>query len=361
MENDLKILTPTGWSKFAGIVKKPKQYLTMLVCDDTTISATNDHKIYYNRFDSKPVSEYKVGDDIFVNDRVHKVIKIYPNYSKEEVYDIIDVEHGNKFWCNSVLVSNCQFMGESDTLIDSMKLKNLSNSVLSRKPIFQECGCNFYKEPEAGKKYIIGVDTCMGSSGDYAAIQIFEFPGFIQIGEWFSNTKDQNTQLETVKNLIQFIYNKTLSDSYIRPEIYWSVENNSSAEGFLCTLQERGGPLMYIPEATMISDDQSKRLGIATTNKSRPLACSKLKIYLESGEMTINSREFIRQLNFFINIGGKYQAKAGEHDDLITSAMVAILTYLKIKDKVDLVHESTSNDTEMPDIYMDNSFIFDFY
>lgn len=361
MENDLKILTPTGWSKFAGIVKKPKQYLTMLVCDDTTISATNDHKIYYNRFDSKPVSEYKVGDDIFVNDRIHKVVKIYKDYKSDEVYDIINVERGNKFWCNSVLVSNCQFMGESDTLIDSVKLKNLSNSTLSRKPIFQECGCNFYKEPESGKKYIIGVDTCMGSSGDYAAIQIFEFPGFIQIGEWFSNTKDQNTQLETVKNLIQFIYNKTLNDTFIRPEIYWSVENNSSAEGFLCTLQERGGPNVYIPEAIMISDDQSKRLGIATTNKSRPLACSKLKIYLENGQMTINSREFIRQLNFFININGKYQAKVGEHDDLITSAMVAILVYLKIKDRIDLDHETTISSNNLPDINFDMPIIIDFF
>lgn len=333
MTKKIQILTPHGWSDFDGIVKHPEQYVTTIVLETCSITGTNDHNIFYTPTDKKPLSEFQIGDEVCAHDRTEKVVNIYKNIRKSEVYDILNVKKNNQFYCNSVLVSNCEFMGESDTLIDAVKLKNLSQSVLSRKPVFTYMDFNFYKELEAGKRYIIGVDTCMGSSGDFAAIQIFEFPGFIQIAEWTSNTKDQNEQLRIVKEIIKWLYSQLIKLEKRRPEIYWSVENNSSAEGFICTLKERGGPHIYIPEAQLISDD-SKRYGIATTTKSRPLACSKLKIYLENGEMTINSKAFIRQLNFFVNIGGKYQAKVGEHDDLITSAMVAILVYLKMKDKI---------------------------
>lgn len=334
MTNEIQILTPDGWSKFDGIQKLPPKQVSMLVLENTSITATNDHNIYYSKTEKKPLEEYKIGDEVYVNDSLSKIVNIHKNIRTEEVYDILNVEKGNKFYCNSVLVSNCQFMGEDNLLIDAMKLKEMSKSVLSKKPVFTHLNFNFYKNLEAGKRYIIGVDTCMGNSGDYAAIQIFEFPGFIQIAEWSSNTQDQNNQLLLVKDIIKFMYDELIKIERRRPEIYWSVENNSSAEGFLCTLRERGGPNIYIPEARLVSDD-IKRYGIATTTKSRPLACSKLKIYLETGQMIINSKEFIRELNFFINIGGKFQAKVGEHDDLITSAMVAILAYLKMKETVD--------------------------
>lgn len=333
MVNKIEILTPNGWSKFDGVVKYPEQYVTTIVLNNCTISGTNDHNIFYSPTEKKTIAEYKIGDVVYANDKYEKIINIYKDIKKSEVYDILNVEKNNQFYCNSILVSNCEFMGESDTLIDGVKLKNLSKSVLSKKPLFTQFDFNFYKELEVGKRYIIGVDTCMGSSGDYAAIQIFEFPGFIQIAEWTSNTKDQNDQLRIVRDIIKWMYSTLTKLEKRRPEIYWSVENNSSAEGFICTLKERGGPNIYIPEAQLVSDD-GKRYGIATTSKSRPLACSKLKIYLENGQMIINSKAFIRQLNFFINIGGKYQAKSGENDDLITSAMVAIMVYLKMKDKV---------------------------
>lgn len=333
MVNGIKILTPNGWSNFDGVIKHPAQLVTTIVLETCSITGTSDHNIFYSLTEKKPISDYKIGDVVYAHDRFEKVVNIYKDIKKSEVYDILNVEKNNQFYCNGILVSNCEFMGESDTLIDAIKLKNLSQSVLSRKPLFTQMDFNFYKNLEAGKRYIIGVDTCMGSSGDYAAIQIFEFPGFIQIAEWCSNTKDQNEQLRIVRDIIKWMYSSLIKLERRSPEIFWSVENNSSAEGFICTLKERGGPHIYIPEAQLISDD-GKRYGIATTSKSRPLACSKLKIYLENGQMIINSKAFIRQLNFFVNIGGKYQAKIGENDDLITSAMVAILVYLKMKDKV---------------------------
>ena len=36
----------------------------------------------------------------------------------------------------------------------------------------------FYRDIEPYKKYLIGIDTSMGVTGDFSAIEVFEFPGF---------------------------------------------------------------------------------------------------------------------------------------------------------------------------------------
>ena len=337
----LKILTPSGWSDFAGVDKKPTpQDIWSIIAEYggnyTEIKATPDHKIYYTKKDCKPLQDFNVGDDIFMNDRIGKVISVNKKIDVDYVYDIIDVADGNKFYCNEVLVSNCAFVGESNTLIRYETLQDLSKRTSGIKPLFDYKGFQFYKDLEAGYKYILGIDTSMGSSGDFCAMQIFKFPGFEQIAEFHNNRINQADQVQLVRDVIQYMYNKLLTLEKKRPSIYWSVESNSSAAGFLGVLQERGGNMLYIPEAVFVSDKAPEKMGIALTTKSRPLACSKFKSMLEMGEITINSRELVRELNFFIDDSknGKthYAAKAGEHDDLITACFNVLLCYLKVKD-----------------------------
>ena len=347
MKNDagIKILTDEGWSNFKGIVRQPKeQHLWTIVAEyggnTTELKATPDQKIYYTKHDCKPLQEYKVGDNIFMNDRIGKVIAIDVNTEVDYVYDVIDVEKGNKFYCNEILVSNCAFVGESNTLIRYETLQELSKRTTGSKPIFEFKGFQFYKEIQAGYKYILGIDTSMGSSGDYCAMQIFQFPGFEQIAEFHNNRINQADQVELTRDVLQYIYSTLINKEKRIPSIFWSVESNSSAAGFLGVLQERGGASLYIPEATFVSEKAPEKLGIALTNKSRPLACSKFKSMLEMGEITINSRELVRELNFFIDDSknGKthYAAKPGEHDDLITACFNVLLAYLKVKESIDL-------------------------
>ena len=352
----IKILTADGWSDFKGIIKKPEeQHMWTLVAEyegnNTEITATPDHRIYYNRKECKPLCEFKVGDDIYMNDRIGKVVSIEENTQVGDVYDIIDVDNGNRFYCNEILVSNCAFVGESNTLIDYETLQKLSKKTNGIKPIFEYKGFQFYRELEAGKKYILGIDTSMGSSGDFCAMEIFAFPGFEQVAEYHNNRINHADQVALVKDILQYMYNQLITLEKKIPSLFWSVESNTSAAGFLGILQERGGSTMYIPEASFISEKAPEKMGIALTTKSRPLACSKFKSMLEAGNIDLLSRELVRELNFFIDDSknGKthYAAKEGEHDDLITACFNVLLCYLKIKDNGIDMDTYVNNDTTM--------------
>ena len=156
---------------------------------------------------------------------------------------------------------------------------------------------------------------------------------------------EQEQIYETSSKIIEYMYKKKI------PSLFWSVESNTSAAGFLGILQERGGSTMYIPEASFISEKAPEKMGIALTTKSRPLACSKFKSMLEAGNIDLLSRELVRELNFFIDDSknGKthYAAKEGEHDDLITACFNVLLCYLKIKDNGIDMDTYVNNDTTM--------------
>jgi len=61
-----------------------------------------------------------------MTDRIGKVIANEENTKVGDVYDIIDVDNGNRFYYNEILVSNCALVGESNTLIDYETLQKLS-------------------------------------------------------------------------------------------------------------------------------------------------------------------------------------------------------------------------------------------
>jgi len=61
-----------------------------------------------------------------MTDRIGKVIANEENTKVGDVYDIIDVDNGNRFYYNEILVSNCAFIDESNILIDYETLQKLS-------------------------------------------------------------------------------------------------------------------------------------------------------------------------------------------------------------------------------------------
>jgi hypothetical protein len=66
------------------------------------------------------------------------------------------------------------------------------------------------------------------------------------------------------------------------------------------------------------------RKGFTTTNKSKISACNKFKTLIESGRMKVYSKPLITELKAFVAVGSSYQAKPGEHDDLVMSCLLAV-------------------------------------
>lgn len=362
-----KILTDSGWQEFDGIRKINNQDIIEITLENNQkICCTKDHRIYINLFQYVEASLLKKDDYIFTKNGVEKIISINL-LGKQDVYDILNVQNGNKFYANNILVHNCEFIGKSNSLIDAMILRQKILEA-NNKTYLQviDNDVRIYTDINPWKKYLVAIDTSMGTDGDFAAIQVFSTPNLEQVAEWQSDKLNQNNQIEKLKTIIDWLYKEIKKNGNKNPEIYWSLENNGSAEGFICALRELESQLgtTYIKNGTLINENGNKRIGFTTTSRTKPMACSQLKILFESNRFKINSREYLIQLsNFAAKSALSYSAKGDGHDDLITSSLTIILMYLQNKNANDLDMEIIPHSKQTIDNkgYFEMPFLFDSY
>ena len=66
------------------------------------------------------------------------------------------------------------------------------------------------------------------------------------------------------------------------------------------------------------------RRGLNTNVRSKALACMKMKSLVESGKLTLLSKQLVRQLKFFVAKGNGFAGKVGEHDDAVMAALLCV-------------------------------------
>ena len=207
----------------------------------------------------------------------------------------------------------CEFIIADETLIAPAKLVDL----VGIEPTFRQGQVRWYKKPEKGNIYVVALDPAVGTGGDNAAIQIYEANTTTQIGEWKHNKTDIPAQIRLIADI-----NRYISESTNEPDnIYYSVEVNGVGEAALVSLNEYG--YHNIP-GNFLSEPGRKKRGFNTTNKSKLVACAKFKTLVETNKLVLNSSSLISELKNFVALGGSYQAKTGETDDLVTSSLLVI-------------------------------------
>ena len=368
-ENTLgyKILTNTGYKDFSGISFNVIQKVYNVTFDNgNSITATTDHELFVDWFASKPVSKLKVGEEVLGTEGFIKVVSIEED-GETEVYDVLEVDGVNRFYANDTLVHNCKFIGKSGTLVDSSTMRRLMEETRDKTYSFVvNEDIRFYKELDKHMKYLVAIDPSMGVSGDFAAIQVFEFPTFIQVAEWMSDNLNQNDQVEKLNTLITYTYKKLKELGCRSPEIYWTFENNTCGEGIIVALREKAQakgyeyPQDYIRRGSLISQIGNKRLGFTTDKRTKNLGCSRLKIMIETHKIDILSKETVLELtNFTSNQVSYASSKADEHDDLVMAMVILINMYLQEKNKLDLMENIniTKNPVESDSKY-DMPFLF---
>lgn len=103
-----QVLTNRGFKDFTDVVYKgTKKTLTITLENGDFISCTSNHKIYITEDDKLEAKFLKVGDEVFTKSGYVKIISISNDPEKKRVYDIVNVEEGNRFFANNILVSNC--------------------------------------------------------------------------------------------------------------------------------------------------------------------------------------------------------------------------------------------------------------
>ena len=207
----------------------------------------------------------------------------------------------------------CEFLIADETLINPNTLIDL----VGKEPNHRIGQIRWYKKPEKGNLYAVGLDPSLGTGSDPAAIQIFEANTTTQIGEWKHNKTDIPTQVKLLAQINKYIVECTNEPN----NLYYSIENNTIGEAALISINEYGES--NIP-GIFISEPGKKRKGFNTTQKSKLAACAKFKTLLESKKMTINSHSLISELKAFVAHGGSYAAKIGDTDDLVMAGLLTV-------------------------------------
>jgi hypothetical protein len=183
----------------------------------------------------------------------------------------------------------------------------------------------WYKRPEKGNIYTVALDPSLGTGSDPAAIEIYEANTTTQIGEWKHNKTDIPNQIKLLAQI-----NKYIAECTGEPDsIYYSIENNSIGEAALISLTEYGES--NIP-GIFLSEPGKKRKGFTTTHKVKLTACAKFKTLVETRKMKINSKSLVSELKTFVALGGSYEAKIGETDDLVMASLLSVRMFQVLGD-----------------------------
>jgi hypothetical protein len=252
---------------------------------------------------------------------------------------------------------DCEFLVFDETLINSIKLATIEG----KEPIMKMGQARWYKKINPMHTYLIALDPSLGTGGDPAAIQILEIPSFEQVAEWQHNLTTIQGQVRILRDLCNYI-NDECSAKGVQSSLYYSVENNSIGEAALVAIEEIGEesiPGLFLSEPIKKGHVRRFRKGFNTTNSSKINACAKLKHLLESNRLGVNSKPLISELKTYIAKGVSFEAKVGQHDDLVSSMLLAIRMAMMLQEWdpaiYDKMREEREDEFVMPmPIYISN-------
>jgi len=218
----------------------------------------------------------------------------------------------------------CEFAGETETLISGMCLQRL----VGQEPKFKTQQVRWYAEIEPNKTYLVALDPSAGVGKDFAAITVWCLPDMIQVAEWCHNLTPIPGQVQTMLRILEYIWDTSKEKGQKgEPDIYYTLENNSWGEAALVSINEIGEerfPGQFVHEPRRSHTPGRSRKGLNTNVRSKAMACSKFKTLIETNRIEIRSKMLIRQLKFFVSKGDSFSAKQGEHDDVVMSSLLAV-------------------------------------
>ena len=216
-----------------------------------------------------------------------------------------------------------RFISADNTLIDSKVLSTMR----AQEPQFKTQEIRWWEIPQANTTYCVSLDPSAGVGRDYSAIQVWKLPQLQQVAEWMHNKSSVATQLKLMIQILQFLdreINK-LPGQLGEPDLYWTFENNSYGQSVIELLNEVGldtipGQLMSEPGLSV----NRMRRGLNTNQRTKSQALTKFKSLVESDRMLIRSKALISELKNYVSKGDSFQAKSGDHDDLVSSTLLIV-------------------------------------
>ncbi len=213
----------------------------------------------------------------------------------------------------------CDFIGSTNTLINSSKLKCLTfnNPIHSNNE-----GLRIYEDPKDEHIYIMSVDTSRGLGQDYHAfsvVDITEMP--YKVVATYRNNEISPLILPTVVHAVCNRYNKAycmVEINDIGQQVADILHGEYEYENLLM-LSVRGRKGQVLDGGFGKGESQ---LGIKTTTTTKKVGCSLLKNLVEEDKLIINDFNLVNEMTTFVAKRNSYEADDGHHDDLVMTMVL---------------------------------------
>ena len=307
------ILTPYGFEAFDGLKKSISDKCINFIFDDNTnIITTRNHKFiaYRDRDEYFYASEVKIGNKIS-----GKIVKDIIQISTPTiVYDVLETR-SHTYIANDIVHHNCEFIGSSGTLLNAATLKSLTPHI----PIVKNDSIKQYFPPEKEHIYVLCADVSRGKGLDYSAYHIIDVTAipYRQVCVFRSN-KIGPTDFATIIHQFAKLYN----------EAYCLIENNDlGAQTIEVLFMDYGYENVLATESAgragkriaggFGNNGKAVDMGIRTTEPTKRLGCSVLKLLMEQHKFHVVDKDTIDEFNIFSKSSGTYKAEGDGHDDLV--------------------------------------------
>jgi hypothetical protein len=177
-------------------------------------------------------------------------------------------------------------------------------------------GLWIWKEPEMGKKYIMGVDVSRGDSDDFSTFQIVDFDTREQVAEYIGKLPPDT--------LAEICYKwGNMYNAFIVVDITGGMGVTTSLR-----LRELGYRNMYVDGVDVSNKwkydpKATEKIPGINFNAKRVQIIATFEEYLRHG-FRINSSRLLNEMNTFIYMNGRPDHQKGQHDDLIMSVAMAL-------------------------------------
>lgn len=314
-----KVKTPSGYKDFVGIRRTTKAIVVHIeFSDGTNLECSLDHRFVINDIEV-------LGKDVLVGQQLNTnkiVSSVVVKNNKNFLYDLIGVDGNSLYIADGIVSHNCDFSTSGNTVI-TPDLITYYKQTYCQEPL-EKRGFDgnlwVWEIPDYTKSYIVAADVARGDGSDYSAFHIIDVESCRQVAEYRGQvgTKDYGNMLVAIATE----YNDALL----------VVENANIGWASLQQIIDRGYKNLYYTYKDDVMDSdkfltrgydlQSKSnmvAGFTMSSKTRPLAISKLELYVREKSCIIRSTRLIEELYVFIWKAGRAEAAQGYNDDLIMS------------------------------------------
>ena len=206
----------------------------------------------------------------------------------------------------------CEFLGSSNTLIDSKKLQQLT----WKEPLHRYEDLDVYEEPKENHKYFMTVDPSRGASIDYSTFLVFDVTSIpYRVVAKYRNNEIAPLLYPNILWRAGKWYNDALilievndNGQQIADILFYDLEY----EGVVMT-QTRGRAGVKMGGGYKVKPIR----GIRQTKQTKRIGCANFKALVEGDKLLFHDYDLIYELFRFVENKASYEAEEGQHDDLV--------------------------------------------